>query len=193
MAAAKETTYMRMPVKLRVSGIVTFGALLTLVTVSTVFADPLKCDLAGYTAASGLTVVVEQDQLAVTWTGTAGTELRARYAIDRAQPVVRGLAVRKAGSQWVVLGENLTPEFTVHTGRRRVAFSQLSSLKDLGIDIARQDVLDREAWFAFWDAPFVVPGVREGQNPMNPDLPRRPEEMSRVEERDDVEDGRRCR
>ena len=180
MAAAKETTYMRMPVKLRVSGIVTFGALLTLVTVSTVFADPLKCDLAGYTAASGLTVVVEQDQLAVTWTGTAGTELRARYAIDRAQPVVRGLAVRKAGSQWVVLGENLTPEFTVHTGRRRVAFSQLSSLKDLGIDIARQDVLDREAWFAFWDAPFVVPGVREGQNPMNPDLPRRPEEIQRA-------------
>jgi hypothetical protein len=143
------------------------------------FADSLTCDLSTYTASNGLTAAMEQDTLLVTWTGAAGTELRARYEIERAQPIVRELAVRKRGGQWAVLGQNLTPEFTVQTGRRRVAFSQLSSLKELGIDIT-PEILEREAWFAFWDAPFVVPGVQQGQNPMNPDLPRKPEEIRRA-------------
>src|SRR5476651_97357 len=77
------------------------------------FADPLKCDLSSYTAAAGLTAAVEQDVLTVTWTGAANTELRARYAIDHGQPMIRELAVRRARGEWSVLGENLSPDFRV--------------------------------------------------------------------------------
>ena len=66
-----------------------------LLAASTAVADPLKCDLSGYTAAAGLTATVEQDTLVVTWTGDQGSELRARYGIERGQPLIRGLAVRK--------------------------------------------------------------------------------------------------
>lgn len=157
------------------------GALsIVLLASSTPAAQPLSCDLAAYTGAAGLTATLEQGVLTVAWNGASGAELRARYGLQQTQPGVRELAVRKSGGAWALLGRDLTPEFTVQTGRRRVAFSQLTPLRNLGVDVTQQDVIDREAWFAFWDAPFVVPGVREGQNPMNPDLPRRPEEIRRA-------------
>src|SRR5438093_7027975 len=83
---------------------------------STAFADPLKCDLSAYTAAAGLTAVVEADTLVVTWTGDQDTELRAGYGLDGGQPVVRELAVRKRGGQWATLGRNLVPEYYVVSG-----------------------------------------------------------------------------
>ena len=48
--------------------------------------QPLNCDLSQYKAQPGLTAVVEQDALAVTWSGTNGSELRARYGITNGQP-----------------------------------------------------------------------------------------------------------
>ena len=42
----------------------------------TLLADSMKCDLAQYKAASGLTAAMEQDVLAVTWNGQSGTEMR---------------------------------------------------------------------------------------------------------------------
>src|SRR6185295_2847128 len=60
-------------------------------------ADALKSDLAQYKASPGLTATVEQDVLVVSWTGQGGTDVRVRYAIEGGQPVVRELAVRKAG------------------------------------------------------------------------------------------------
>ena len=157
------------------------GALaIGLMASSPLAAQPLTCDLGANTKASGLTAVLDQGLLTVTWNGASGTELRARYGLNQSQPIVRELAVRKSGGAWGVLGRDLVPEFTVQTGRRRAAFSQLPSLSALGVDVTSKEVLDREAWFAFWDAPFVVPGVREGDQPMNPDLPRRPEEIRRA-------------
>src|SRR5919201_335968 len=87
-------------------------------------ADALKCDLAHYKAAAGLTATLDQDLLVVSWTGQAGAELRARYAIDSAQPVIRDLAIRKSGGQWATLGQNLTPEYHVTTGIRRMSEQQ---------------------------------------------------------------------
>src|SRR5438067_9653385 len=69
-------------------------------------AESLNCNLSQYKAASGLTAAVEQDSLVVSWTGQNGADLRARYAIDSGQPVVRELAVKKAGGQWTTLGRN---------------------------------------------------------------------------------------
>ena len=54
------------------------------------FADALNCSLSQYQAA-GLTAAIEQDLLVVSWAGQNGADLRARYAIDGGQPVVREL------------------------------------------------------------------------------------------------------
>ena len=75
---------------------------------SAAIAPPVSCDLTQYKPLTGLTAVAERDGLAVTWEGQNGSELRARYAIDSGQPVIRELAVRKAAGAWATLGQNLT-------------------------------------------------------------------------------------
>jgi hypothetical protein len=124
----------------------------------TLAAQSLNCDLSQYKAASGLTAAMESGALAVTWNGANGSELRVRYAIDNGQPIVRELAVRKSGGQWAPLGQNLVPEFYVKTGLRRMTRQQAAPLINLGVDIT-PEVIDREKWYAFWDAPLLIPGV----------------------------------
>ena len=123
-------------------------------------AQSLNCDMSQYKSASGLTATIEQGALAVTWNGSNGSELRARYAIDNGQPVVRELAVRKSGGQWAPLGQNLVPEFYVKTGVRRMTTQQGAPLVNLGVDIT-PEVIEKNKWYSFWDAPFVIPGVPE--------------------------------
>jgi hypothetical protein len=126
----------------------------------TLAAQSLNCDMSQFKAAAGLTAALEPDALAVTWNGANGSELRARYAIDSGQPIVRELAVRKSGGPWAPLGQNLVPEFYVKSGVRRMTTQQGDPLRDLGIDITPA-VIEKNKWYAFWDAPFVIPGVRE--------------------------------
>src|ERR1700687_3844695 len=80
-----------------------WAVFLSLAVASAAFAQGLKCDMTQYKGSTGLTAVVEQDLLIVTWMGQGGSEVRARYAIERGQPVVRDLAVRKQVGQWTVL------------------------------------------------------------------------------------------
>src|SRR5580698_4687857 len=94
-------------------------------------ADPLNCDLSGYTAAPGLTAAASGDTLTVIWTGTGDTEVRAQYPIESGHPMVHELAIRRAGGDWTVLGQNLTPEFDVQTGHRRIDFAGLPPLRAL--------------------------------------------------------------
>jgi hypothetical protein len=128
----------------------------------TVQAQSINCDLSQYKAATGLTAAIEQDTLAVTWSGASGTEHRARYAINNGQPVVRELAIRKSGGQWAPLGQNLVPEFYVKSGLRRMTTQQGAPLINLGVDIT-PEVIEKNKWYAFWDAPFVIPGVAPEQ------------------------------
>src|SRR5262245_38574252 len=69
-------------------------------------ADAVTCDMAQYRASPGFTVAMDQHVLTVAWIGQNGSEMRTRYAIDAGQPMVRELAVRKAGGPWVTLGQN---------------------------------------------------------------------------------------
>src|SRR6185369_1237586 len=92
----------------------------------------------------------------VSWTGQAGSEMRVRYAIDGGQPVVRDLAVRKSGGQWAVLGQNLTPEFRVVSGIRRMSTQQAEPLRAAGV-VLTPEVIAKNRWYAFWDAPLVLP------------------------------------
>ena len=82
-------------------------------------AKPLACDLAGYKPQEGLRAAVQQDSLVVTWAGEQGSELRMRLGIDAGQPIVRGMAVRRAAGPWGTLARNLKPEFDVVAGKRR--------------------------------------------------------------------------
>ena len=73
-------------------------AAITVASGTTLLADALTCDLAQYKAGSGLTATMDQSVLTVAWAGQNGSDMRARYAIDGGQPIVRELAVRKAGA-----------------------------------------------------------------------------------------------
>src|ERR1043166_458761 len=135
-------------------------ATFVLPSTSRLSADSLNCNLSQYKAAQGLTAAVEQDALVVAWTGQNGADLRARYAIDSGQPVVRELAVKKAGGQWTTLGKNLTPEYHVVSGVRRMALDQANPLRAAGIELT-EEVINKNRWYAFWDAPLVMPGSQE--------------------------------
>lgn len=126
-------------------------------------ADALSCNLSQYKAAQGLTAAIEQDALVVSWSGQNGADLRARYGIDSGQPVIRDLAVKKAQGQWVTLGKNLAPEYHVVSGVRRMGNDQANPLRAAGIELT-QEVIDKNRWYAFWDAPLVLPGSQEMQD-----------------------------
>ena len=167
-------------------------ALFALFTASAAHADPLKCDVSGYKGLSGLSAVAEQDVVTISWSGQGGAELRARYAIDGGQPVVRELAVKKSGGQWSTLGQNLTPEYRVVTGVRRMTEQQAQPLRAAGVELT-PEVIEKNRWYAFWDAPLVMPPAPEAANaegrnrppapPRAPrvlDGPRKPEEVRRA-------------
>jgi hypothetical protein len=138
------------------------GAALALVAASPSFADPLSCDVSQYKASAGLTAGVEQNLLAVSWTGQSGAELRVRYAIDGGQPVIRDLAIRKSGGPWTMLGQNLAPEYRVVTGVRRMSEQQAEPLRAAKVELT-PDVITKNRWYAFWDAPLVMPDGPEMQ------------------------------
>ena len=132
------------------------GAVILSARTLTPAAGPLACDLAQYKSAAGLTVALAQDQLVVNWRGERETELRARYAILDGQPLIRDLAVRKAGATWAILGENLKPEYRVVTGVRRMSTQQADPLRAAGVELT-PDVIAKNRWYAFWDAPLFIP------------------------------------
>jgi hypothetical protein len=123
-------------------------------------AAPPTCDMTGYKSASGLTATVDQGVLTIAWNGQAGARMRARYAIENGTPIVRELAAKKSGGQWGAVGRNLTPEYHVVTGVRRLGMDQAGALRSAGIELTEGRV-NKERWNAFWDAPLVLPDGRE--------------------------------
>ncbi len=167
-------------------------ALLALAAASTVAADPLKCDLNEYKALTGLSATAEQELLVVSWTGQGGAELRMRLAIDAGQPLVRDLAIRKAGGAWAILGQNLLPEYRVTTGVRRMTEQQAEPLRAAGVELTPA-VIEKNRWYGFWDSPLVLPPTpeelaaqgrgRTAAPPRTPRViggPRTPEEIRRA-------------
>ena len=137
-------------------------------------ADVMQCDLSGYKEAPGLKAEMNSGALRVTWQGSQGQELRVIFSLLNGAPIIREMAVRRQGAQWVVLGRDLSPEFHVTAGRRRISEQQLAPLRQLGLD-RDPELLEREKWKVFWDAPLVIPG----SSGTNPGLPRSPEEIRR--------------
>jgi hypothetical protein len=159
-----------------------------LFTASVLHADPLNCSLTDYKSMPGLAATVAGDVLELTWDGANGQELRLRLTNNGGTPTIRELSVRRKGADWVTLASNVTPEFRIVSGLRRVTEQQLRPLRDLGVAIT-PEVIDRIKWDAFWDAPLNVPGgdAAHGDStpPLagvanQPGLPRKPEEIKRA-------------
>jgi len=138
-------------------------------------AQTLDCSFQGYRALDGLKAEMRSGSLELTWQGERGQTLRATLGVAGGQPVVRELAVERNG-KWSVLAHDLTPEFQVTTARRRISAQQEVPLRQLGM--FTPEVIERQKWFAFWDAPLNVPG-HPGPNAAI-DLPRKPEEIERA-------------
>ena len=131
------------------------------------------CDLSGYRPQPGLQAGDRAGAVEITWEGERHEQLRAAFAIRDGRPTVRELAARKGNGEWIVLGRDLSPEFEITSGVRRLSQQQIDPLvKELHVQLT-PEVIEREKWNAFWDAPLMVPG-RPGTNL---GLPRKPEEI----------------
>jgi hypothetical protein len=150
-------------------------AIPVLLSAATVSAAQLSCDLSAYKDSPGLKAEMRGDALRITWQGERGEQLRAAFAIRDGQPLVRELAARKGSGGWIVLGRDLVPEYQVTTGVRRLSEQQMEPLRELKIQFT-PEVVEREKWNAFWDAPLMIPGRER----TNMDMPRKPEEIRRA-------------
>src|ERR1051325_3793557 len=144
-------------------------------------------NLSGYKPSPGLTAEAAQRILTVTWEGEKNDEIRLRLAVNNGTPVIQEISIRHKGGTWTTLANDLTPEFEVVSGLRRMTDQQLLPLHNLGIKITPQ-ILDQDRWEAFWDAPLNVPGneaAHHGATPPaagianQPGLPRKPDEIHR--------------
>src|SRR5262245_4252189 len=151
------------------------------------WADPLTCDLAQYRAAPDLTATVANSALTIAWTGDRNQDLRMRFAVTGGTPTIEELAIRKRGASWNVLAANVTPDFRVVSGLRRMSNQQMAPLRGLGVELT-SEIVDRYRWEPFWDAPLdLAPPSGRGGNPPpaegvanQPGLPRRPDEIKRA-------------
>lgn len=101
------------------------------------------CDLSGHHAVAGLAAMNGPDGLAVTWNGETDRELRLLLTIDRGAPTIRSLSIRRKGGPWATLAANVTPEFRLVSGFRRMSNQQLQPLRDLGVAISPEIIAEK--------------------------------------------------
>jgi hypothetical protein len=102
-----------------------------------------NCDFKEYKAIDGLKAQMTGGALEVAWRGDGDQELRASFTIRDGQPTVHELAARKGQGNWIVLGRELTPEFEVTSGLRRMSDQQAGPLKLANIPIT-PEIVEKE-------------------------------------------------
>src|ERR1700752_2448476 len=107
---------------------------------ATAWADPLTCDVSGYKAAADLTATAANNALTVSWAGDRNQDLRMRFGVAAGTPTIEELAVRKRGGAWNVLAANVTPDFRVVSGLRRMSNQQMTPLRGLGVELTSEIV-----------------------------------------------------
>ena len=115
-------------------------------------AEPLSCNVSGYKAQTGLTASVAGDVATVNWSGANQQELRASFAVVNAAPVIRELSVRTSGT-WRPIAANLTPEFRIVSGVRRMSNQQMQQA-------AQQLPLDKMTLIVVGDLAKVEPQLK---------------------------------
>src|SRR5579864_4728650 len=113
----------------------TLGTLVLLLAGVALGADPPTCNLSAYTPMPGLAATLVDRALTVTWEGDHNQELRLRFAVASGTPTIQELAVRHASGRWGTLASNVTPDFRVMSGLRRMSNQQMAPLRGLGVDL----------------------------------------------------------
>src|SRR5437762_11840328 len=106
-------------------------------------ANSLKCDLTGYKGAPGLTAALVGDVLTLTWDGDKNQQGRLRLTNNGGTPTIQELAVRRKGGTWGTLAVNVTPEFRVVSGRRRMDTEAQEGLRENGITEITPEVFEK--------------------------------------------------
>jgi hypothetical protein len=161
---------------------------LFLIIVIKVSSGPINCNLSKYNAQNGLNATVQNETLTVLWEGDKNSELRARFIISEGIPTIKELSIRLSGNKWQTVASNVTPEFRVVSGVRRVTQQQTEPLVEMGVELTTEK-LNEIKWDAFWDAPLYIddaPQVKRSSSiPANeafanhPGMPRKQEEIKR--------------
>src|SRR5260370_36649805 len=113
-------------------------------------AQTLNCDLSRHQPAEGVKAEAKGNAVVLSWQGEAGQQLRAQLSLRDSQPIVQELAARSSGGAWIVLGKDLTPDFQVTTGKRRISGGIVSLLKSAKIDSPEEG--NRRKWNMSWAA-----------------------------------------
>jgi hypothetical protein len=136
-------------------------------------AQPLTCNLHNYKPVDGINVQQTGNSLSLTWQDESNQLLRTQFTIRDNEPLIEAIEARTPNGQWTVLGRNLTPDFQVTTGRRRLSALMRRMLQAQGVDTPAMESFQK--WDSFWDAPLVIPGQYDST-----DLPRTPSEIRRA-------------
>ena len=139
----------------------------------------LNCSLNGYKAAAGLNAALAGEAVTFTWDGDKDQELRLRFVINNGTPTIQELAVRRKGADWAALATNVTPEYRVASGRRRMDHEAREGLEENGIHEITPAVFEKYQWDPFWDAPLNVPGGQPNDR-RTLGLPRKADEIHRA-------------
>jgi hypothetical protein len=126
-----------------------------------------QCSLDSYKSQPGLQASSSTGGIALTWTGSEGVEFRARIRIVDGTPTIVVLDVKPARGTWRPLAVNLSPEFRIASGYRRLDNEAYPALQK-SVGKVTQQVLDHYKWDAFWDAPLHVPGDEPGHHGATP-------------------------
>jgi hypothetical protein len=126
-------------------------------------AQSLQCDFHDYKPVDGVKAEAKGNAIELNWQGEERQQLRATFSLQNRKPVVQELAVRAGTGQWLVLGRDLTPDFEVTAGKRRISGGLVALLKQMHQDTPEEE--NRRKWNVFWDAPLVVPGKNDPRDP----------------------------
>jgi len=122
-------------------------------------AQSQQCGTEGLKPVEGIKVAANGTGVGFEWEGERGEHLRARFTLRDGHPLIAELAANKPGGAWAVLGRDLTPDFHITTGKRRISETEKSILAHLKQDTPENE--DRYKWNVFWDAPLEVPGTED--------------------------------
>lgn len=158
-----------------------------------VLAQAVSCDMKGYKAAEGLSAESSAGSLSVIWAADQGQSGRLSIAVQNGTPVIQDLSLRRGDGAWTAIASNVTPDYAVVSGLRRISNQQLAPMRDLKMPINKENV-DKYRFDPFWDAPLLqakppaagafpgnsIPPVEGIPEAGQPGLPREPSEVQRA-------------
>ncbi len=145
----------------------------------------ISCNLEDYRAAGELQAQNIDGGIALSWLGAEDQPLIMELTTSSSDPRISALRMRDDSGTWVSVLEDVSFEYRIVEGFRRISNQQLAPFRGLGVELT-QEIVDRYKWDVFWDAPLDLREVTPGGNPppadgvaQQPGLPRAENEIRR--------------